>query len=651
MIYRHAGRREIRGSVFFFLSLLFGVGSSFGFGIYDYDADSIDESLKVNADAVIRDYTTVLEIENISNAKKKVHFAVTILNKAGEHFGIFNETYHKFLKVENFSGNVYDADGRLVKELKKNDFKDLSAISGYTLFDDTRRKYLSPVTNFFPYTIEYTYEIQYDGLFYYPTWYPIASYNLACEKSIMKVVLPENMSFRYKEENIPDSVTIFKEDQQLIYEWEAQNINAFVIEDFSPTLSQLVPKVRFAPNNFEIDGYYGNQQTWQNFGIWVKSLNKGKGELNSETINEIESEIGKIKDTLQIIENVYKYVQSRTRYVNLKLGIGGYQPIDAQIVHKVGYGDCKALTNYTKSILDIYGVESYYTLVQAGSDASDIEVEFPSAQFNHAFLSVPYKKDTIWLECTSQTNPFGYIGGFTDNRQVLLITNDGGEIVKTPSYNDINLIKRFANINVEKNGNATAEITFVYQGVEYSNVSDLFELTSAEQKKWVYNKLPFSAFKLNSFTTDKTTDETVKAKLFCDVELEKYASISNKRIFVPLLNFKDEDIPLQNRSSERYNDIYIKDSKKVIDSVIFSYPLDYSIEYIPESSSMQTKFGSISTEIKKIDKNKILFYSSVQLKNGLYDKDYFSELVDFTETVNKNKNTKAVLVKKEKPEQ
>lgn len=649
MIYFYcAGGRIRRAATFFFI--IFCINNPlFGF-YYNYNADSIDESLKVNADAIIREYSTVLEIEDVSYAKKTVHYVVTILNKSGEHFGIFNETYHKFLKVEDFSGNVYDSGGRLIRELKKNDFKDLSAISGYTLFDDTRRKYLSPVTNFFPYTIEYNYEIHYDGLFYYPTWYPIASFNLACEKSTMKVILPENSSFRYKEQNTLDSVSILKEDGQLYYEWQINNIQAFVNEDLSLPLAQIVPNVRLAPNNFEIDGYYGNQQTWQNFGLWVKSLNKEKEGFDNETINEIKSEIGEIRDTLPLIKDVYKYVQSKTRYVNLKLGIGGYQPIDAQTVHKVGYGDCKALTNYTKSILDIYGVESYYTLVQAGKDASSVEVEFPSAQFNHAFLSVPYKADTIWLECTSQTNPFGYIGEFTDNRQVLLITDNGGKIVKTPSYNNENLLKRSANINLERNGNASAEITFTCKGVEFSNVSELFDLSSPEQKKWIYNKLPFSSFTVNNLTIDKTADETIKATLFCDLELEKYASVSNKRMFIPLLNFKDDDIPLQNPSTERHNDIYIRDSRKIVDSLVFSYPVGYSIEYLPESSQTQIEIGSISTEINKVEKNRILFFSSIQLNSGLYDKKYFNQLVKFTETINKNKNSKAVLVKKDKPE-
>ena len=51
-----------------------------------------------------------------------------------------------------------------------------------------------------------------------------------------------------------------------------------------------------------------------------------------------------------------------------------------------------------RSLLQVIGVESYYTLVMAGENAPSIINNFPSPQFNHAILCVPVDKDTIWLE-------------------------------------------------------------------------------------------------------------------------------------------------------------------------------------------------------------------------------------------------------------
>ena len=107
-------------------------------------------------------------------------------------------------------------------------------------------------------------------------------------------------------------------------------------------------------------------------------------------------------------------MQKKTRYVNVSIGIGGWQPFDAATVDKTSYGDCKALSNFTKSLLSVVGIKSFYALNNAGSDANSIDRSFPSAQFNHAFVCVPLDRDTIWLECTNQRYPCGFNSDFTD---------------------------------------------------------------------------------------------------------------------------------------------------------------------------------------------------------------------------------------------
>ena len=111
------------------------------------------------------------------------------------------------------------------------------------------------------------------------------------------------------------------------------------------------------------------------------------------------------------IKALYEYMQKNTRYFSVSFGIGGYQPIPANEVAKNGYGDCKALSNYMKALLKTVGIESYYTLAKAG-EYQYMQADFPSQQFNHVILCVPDNQEMIWLECTSQTKPFNYLGKF-----------------------------------------------------------------------------------------------------------------------------------------------------------------------------------------------------------------------------------------------
>ncbi|MCF6171355.1 MAG: transglutaminase family protein [Bacteroidales bacterium] len=208
----------------------------------------------------------------------------------------------------------------------------------------------------------------------------------------------------------PDVYTVRK---QVHYRWTFNNIKPIKHEKYDLKFDDLVTKVMTAPSNFEMDGYLGNSDSWENFGLWIYSLNQGRNEIPPETKNELMALTKDSQDTREKIELIYNYMQTKTRYVNVVIGIGGWQPFHASDVDEDGYGDCKALTNYTCSLLNAVGIPSYYTIIRAGSEASDIKTNLPSNQFNHAILCVPDGNDTIWLECTSQRTPVGYMGTFT----------------------------------------------------------------------------------------------------------------------------------------------------------------------------------------------------------------------------------------------
>ncbi len=197
---------------------------------------------------------------------------------------------------------------------------------------------------------------------------------------------------------------------------------------YGPALAEMVPVVYTAPTDFEIEGYKGNMNTWTEFGQWINQLNKGKTTLPDATVAKLKALVADAPDDLTKIQKLYNYLQSNTRYVSIQLGIGGWQPFEAGFVDKNGYGDCKALSNYMHSMLSSVGIKSYYTLIKAGRGEADMRVDFPSNQFNHAVICVPMAKDTVWLECTSQTESWGYAGTFTGGRHALMITPEGGKI-------------------------------------------------------------------------------------------------------------------------------------------------------------------------------------------------------------------------------
>jgi hypothetical protein len=79
------------------------------------------------------------------------------------------------------------------------------------------------------------------------------------------------------------------------------------------------------------------------------------------------------------------------------------------------------------SLLNAVNIKAYWAIIRAGVNEYPADPGFPNNSFNHEILCIPFKNDTTWLECTSTTQPFGKLGSFTENRNALLITEDGGK--------------------------------------------------------------------------------------------------------------------------------------------------------------------------------------------------------------------------------
>jgi transglutaminase-like putative cysteine protease len=126
------------------------------------------------------------------------------------------------------------------------------------------------------------------------------------------------------------------------------------------------------------------------FGKWMHDqLLTGTEAVPQSTKEDVIRLTQGIDSNLEKARIVYQYIQDRTRYISIQIGIGGWKPMSAMEVDQLGYGDCKGLTNYTKSLMEIAGVDAYYTVVYGGKEIIDLDSEFSSLQGNHVILTLP----------------------------------------------------------------------------------------------------------------------------------------------------------------------------------------------------------------------------------------------------------------------
>ncbi|MBN2347481.1 MAG: DUF3857 domain-containing protein [Bacteroidales bacterium] len=623
------------------LCLLLGIESG---SAQKYAVSNIPEGLSKNAHAVIRYSYTGFTLESLNSTSLKVVKAVTIFDKSGEEFWYYPVYYNSNTKIKSLSAALYNANGKLIRSAKKSEFDDLSAVSGFSLFEDNRMKRIRPVVNIYPATFEISYELSFNNSFSFPRWLPVPDYNAAVQEAVFEVVVPDHNSFRYIQDTIQNEPLIKSSKDGISYTWNVKNLEAVNKEPYSPPYTHSMPYVITAPSNFGYGDYEGNMESWQNLGIFISNINRDRDKLPDETVNKLK-ELTKNTGTLEEkVKIAYEYLQSNTRYVSIQLGIGGIQPFSAGTVDNVGYGDCKALTNYMKSILKALDITSYYTLVRAGDYLNDIRTDFTSDPFNHIILCVPNKNDTIWLECTSQTAPFGFLGNFTSNRHVLMVTEEGGKLIKTPSCTkedtrEINI----ASLKINADGDGFAQIQSVFTGLFYDNMRPAINSNTEEQKRYLFKLIRLPNYIISNFLFTEFKNKNPFVTLGVDLELPSYASQSGSRLLIPLNMLHANRKPPADLK-ERKLDIFLPNEYISIDTMSIKLPDGFDVEYLPGNTSFESVFGKYSCEIE-LQNNKVLFIRKFEQEKGNFPKEEYVNLVDFYKKVNKTDNSQIILKK------
>lgn len=627
--------------------ILIAVFSCIQLKAQNYNVLLIPDSLKENANVVQRFKETKIIIKDIDKAIIKHKYAYTILNESGKKYSGYYNSYSDLIDLSNIDGNLYDAFGKKLKNVKKKDIGDHVEEDGMSLATDARFKEHDFGHNQYPYTVEYEDEEEYNGIFYLPSWYTQPYSNVAVELSRLVVETPVNYNLRYKQANYEGNPVINKTNDKIAYIWEVKNQKAKSFELFGPEINEISTNVILAPTQFSIQGFSGTMNTWEKFGMFRQTLLGGRDELDDVTKRKVHELTDRLKEPKEKISVLYKYLQNNTRYINIAFGIGGWQPHDAKYVAQKKYGDCKALSNFMGALLKEAGINSYYTVIKSGKNNTGFYTDFPSNQFNHVIRCVPLAKDTIWLECTDQTLPAGYLGDFTCNRPALLITESGGKLVNTPNYTkDDNVYTRNIEAVVNEKGSLDAKIVTSYKGLEYDDIHDLYHhLKNEDIKKYLNNAFAIPSYEIGDFKYSETEDQMPSIKEDIGFNSMGYANISGKRLFI-VPNIIARNPNKLDTSDERKYDIVYRYSFKNVDTFNIALPEGYVVEALPKNKSIINKFGKY--EVSYIVKqNKIIYTRLYERTAGRFPPSDYTEFAKFYNDMYKSDRSQVVLVKNE----
>ncbi len=610
--------------VFFFsLFLLLNIH---GIKADGYPAAAIPENLKKDAYAVVRESSESFKQQDLQSGTYKASYTITILGEKGNLYANFFTYEDSFHELKSFSGEIINAAGKTIKKIGKKELT-TTALSS-ELATDVKHTFYEYHTPAYPFTIRYEYEIKYkNGICIYPAFYPIPGFNVALEKAYYTLSLPKDLNLRHKNQAVkinPEKSVI---NNDSVFKWTLTDFEALPYERFAP-INEILPVVLLSPAKFCMYDKCGDMSSWESFGKWQQELLVGRDKLPQKTIDKIKELTADVPDEKEKVKRIYEYMQSSTHYVSIQLGIGGWQPMLASDVAKTGFGDCKALTNYMKSMLEVVDIPSYYVVISMNKKR--FFKDYPSfGQANHVILMVPMEKDSVWLECTSQLLPFGYIHSDIAGHDAMAVGKDKSYFCTLPSYpqsasQELNAI----DVGLEGNGTANLKIHTSYKLEEYENI--LFKmrgLSNKEENNFLAGLLKVHKPQITDFKKEETRNSHPEMALYYAVGCEDYASQTGSRMFIPLNPARMGMKGFLTGSTRRF-DIVLESGTFQSDTISMQIPEGYTLEQKPKTGDIISEYGSFKNTLVQ-ENNTLKYIQTLEIKPGRYPASQFEEMKKF----------------------
>ena len=610
-----------------------------------YIASTIPDSLKEEANSVVRYSSDELTVKGPGRAVIKHHSIVTVLNEKGDGAALLVLGYDKkFNSINDAQMLVYNAAGLQVKKYHKSDFYDHAAVDGFSIVTDDRVLVMEHTIASYPATIEVITERTMNSYLDLNQW-TIQRSEWAVQFAQYKISVDPNTGFRYlnKHTNIkPEKSKNGDLDQ---YTWHVNNLKAIKPEDDAEAW-QVLPKILFATNAFQYAGLPGDISTWQNYGKWQQALNADVCSLSPERTEEIKKMTADIKTDKEKAKFLYEYMQQNVRYVSIQLGIGGLKPFPATFVDQKKYGDCKALSNYMYALLKAVNIPSYYAIINAGTNEEPADPSFPSDPFNHVILCVPFKGDTTWLECTSSTQAFGKLGPFTENRNALIITEDGGKLINTPKSKDVdNQFNSEVHLVLDADGGAKAQVKITSTGDYRDMYIGLAALKTDEQKQQLIKMLNIK--QPIDFNFKPSTDKDGVKEVDIDLAFDQFYDIAsgNKQFYKPrVFDLWQATVPALEK---RKHDFYFDNPLLKTCVTTIDLPAGFEVETLPTSQSLKFTYGSYDVKYAyDAAKNQVVSTAKFNLTNQVIPAAKYTEMQVYMDAVAKAQNKKLVIRRK-----
>ncbi len=532
-----------------------------------------------------------IEVKEDNTSVATIYILQKVLKEKGKELAEVQIDYDSTdERVELEYARTITADGKMVYAGESN-IRDVSKYLNFPLYSNARVFIISMPSVDVGSIIEYKAKIYSSKLikedkfaFVYDVRqrYPIA-------KARFRLTIPQKSVVRKKffnEQYAKDiSLEPTKEEQpgKTIYSWQWQEVSPIIPEPNMPELSLINPAVSIS-----------NFTSWDEIYRWWFNLYKDKIILNSELKAFVKELTKGTKNDLEKAKKIYEFCTKNIRYVAVEYGESGHEPHRADEIFVNRYGDCKDKAILLVGMLREAGLKAYPVLIPT-RQIYPIEENFPTVYFNHAIAALDYNNELIFMDATASTVPLFDLPLDDQERNVLVILDDGYKIVSTPQISD-NEASYEMTITIDEAEDALIERTVNTKGFFAAFQRYYLKNTHPQTiKEDIQRRMtqinPFS--KLFDYRIIYEDDFDKTPVLQYRFQAKKFLNPAQNLRIVPPLNDVDVDTSYLGKEDRKYP-IEFNGLFREVSRVKINLPTTLRIKYLPQNQQVITPWFTFS---------------------------------------------------------
>lgn len=608
------------------------------------------------ADAVVVLNEETLTVRDNGEMYLNTRRVVKILRNGGKDEAIFGAYSDKDTKIDSLRGWSISPTGQEY-ELKEKDAIETSPWDD-GLFADTRYKLLKlPGAEIGAY-VGYESQQRYRPYAYSHKW--MFQENIPVKTSRFTINLPAGWEYNYRFGNWDE-----KKPQNAsgnVWTWEIDDIPGIEHEPNMPARPSLEGAMAVSFYSPSL-GEAAKVSTWNGVAHWADSLESSRRIPTPKMQAKVTELTQAQKDVVDKMRVLSGYVQHNVRYVEIAIGIGGFQAHMAGDTFANSYGDCKDKATLLMTMLKEAGIDSYFVLVHDERGVVNPSLPTPWA-FNHAIVAIkiPDGVDTtvlypivddpklgkiLFFDPTNDIVPFGMIPAYEQGSYALVVANGGGQLIKMPVLPPaLNRLLRVAHLQLTPEGALIGEVQEIRSGAEASNLRRTL-LSEDREHRVKYMERYLAEFLDGAHLTYASIGALDKfdepLQLHYKFEVAQYAKSAGDLLLVRPRVLGNKGLGVAEDKKRKYPVSYSSTSLQS-DMIDIKLPPGYTVDELPSPTEVTAPFAEYKSKIEA--KDGVLYYNrSYTVKDLLVPMDQMATLKTFMRGVAADERNTAVLKK------